>query len=50
MDGGHFDPINANAEALAQAMHSLAKKWAQTIRAFSLELESLWGFRNGRVM
>ena len=28
--GGHFDPINANSEALAQAVHSLAKKWART--------------------
>jgi Plasmid pRiA4b ORF-3-like protein len=25
--GGHFDPTNANVEALAQAVHSLAKKW-----------------------
>ena len=28
--GGHFDPINANSEALAEAVHSLAKKWART--------------------
>jgi Plasmid pRiA4b ORF-3-like protein len=27
--GGHFDPMNANADALAQAVHSLAKKWTR---------------------
>jgi len=27
--GGHFDPIDANAEALAQAVHRLAKKWTR---------------------
>jgi hypothetical protein len=27
--GGHFDPTNANVEALAQAVHSLAKKWTR---------------------
>ncbi len=27
--GGHFNPTNANVEALAQAVHSLAKKWTR---------------------
>jgi hypothetical protein len=27
--GGHFDPTNANVEALAQAVHSLARKWTR---------------------
>jgi pRiA4b ORF-3-like protein len=26
---GHFDPTNADVEALAQAVHSLAKKWTR---------------------
>ena len=25
--GSHFDPVDANVEVLAQAVHSLAKKW-----------------------
>ena len=27
--GGHFDPINANADALTQAVNHLAKKWTR---------------------
>ena len=27
--GDHFDPANANAEALAQAVHGLARKWTR---------------------
>ena len=27
--GGHFDPINVNAEALTQAVNHLAKKWTR---------------------
>jgi hypothetical protein len=27
--GGHFDPADAGAEALAQAVHNLARKWAR---------------------
>src|SRR5579863_689713 len=27
--GGHFDPTNVNVEALAQAVHNLAKKWSR---------------------
>jgi len=27
--GGHFDSTNADVEALAQAVHSLAKKWTR---------------------
>jgi Plasmid pRiA4b ORF-3-like protein len=27
--GGHFDPANADAELLAQAVHSLAMKWSR---------------------
>ena len=27
--GGHFDPTNANAEALTQAVNHLAKKWTR---------------------
>jgi Plasmid pRiA4b ORF-3-like protein len=27
--GGQFDPTNADAETLAQAVHSLAKKWSR---------------------
>ena len=27
--GSHFDPVDANIEVLAQAVHSLAKKWSR---------------------
>jgi hypothetical protein len=27
--GGHFDPRDVDAETLAQAVHSLAKKWSR---------------------
>ncbi len=27
--GGHFDPTDANVEAIAQAVQSLAKKWTR---------------------
>ena len=27
--GGQFDPTNADTETLAQAVHSLAKKWSR---------------------
>jgi len=39
----------ALARKLAVVLHKMMRS-GQAFRAFSLWLESLWGFRNGRVM